>query len=112
MTNRQKAEFYNDLYERADELHFAACNKEHAILNEKFWEVSQIISAICEHTSKMERSEMWKTETTVLFDDEVQVMRDLTAAHKMKGKALSLLCSFAKKMKAAREAETSDEANN
>ena len=112
MTNRQKVDFYCDLYDRADKLFMAACNKTEAVLTAKVWEVSQIISNLYDNTSMMDKSEMWKSDTSVWFNDEVQVMRELATAHKMKGKALSLLCTFSKKLKAAREAETSDEANN
>ena len=112
MTNRQKVDFYSDLYDRAHKLFMTACNKAEAILTAKAWEVSQIISNLYENTSMMDKSEMWKSDTSVWFNDEVQVMREMTRAHKMKGKAMSLLCTFAKKLKAAREAETSNEANN
>lgn len=105
-------DFYSDLYDRADKLFMTACNKTEAILTAKVWEVSQIISCLYEYTSMMDKSEMWKSDTCVWFNDEVQVMRELATAHKKKGKAMSLLCSFAKKLRDARAAKRNDEANN
>ncbi len=112
MTNRQMADYYNGLYERADRLFSKAWGNLEQIFRYNVSEISMILSSLSSAAVREEGQRLYRTDVMFWFDDEMTIFRKVAFYKAMISKAITLSSAFVKKMRHYDQEADKDEANN
>lgn len=112
MTNRQMAEFYYGLEERAEKLFNVASNRMESTISNNPNTVSSIIEACADGLKKMEPSSLYKVETVIILEEEVSLIKRIVSDKNLKAQAFRLLGRFLQKRQKFAELAAYDEDNN
>lgn len=112
MTNRQKVDFYRDLYDRANRLYEKTRLEINRIFENNDNAIADFISSLVGCTEWDADYNCYETKNLFWFDSDIKLMKRIAFWHKLNNKALVTLARISKKFIAAREKAKEDEANN
>lgn len=99
MTNRQKADFYNDLNERAEKLFSLYIDRLTEFMTKNTNYIADCIVEVVNATKKDEDFETYTTENLLWWDSDFEIMKSVSTIRTKKLQALELAVHFRAKYK-------------
>ena len=112
MTNRQKANYYFRLHERAEALFMRALNKKYDVVRDNAESFMWIAHDLASRLEKVEDHEIYKLRSTMFSTEEAQLIKRVEFFYKLDREANKMGIRFLEKARLYYLKAIEDEANN